>query len=215
MQLLHPRAIIIELLQLIDIITLVGLLHLLNLHHWGRLRTVYNHLDGHFIPEVAIHSQVETIFKMSWKHAIAEVAQHNRRPSKQALGNVSSRKHVFDTTIYTWRCYACVLSVTMILECIKQFIAIPFVNLVITFNWFQESSDLMFFTPCQAGSCLIRNFKIPRSNSAFATLAPSICTIHQHRCLALPYTKPLMCHQGDEPTLDTCSIVCQTDITHR
>ena len=42
---------------------LVGLLYLLNLHHWDRLRTVHDLLDGHFIPEVAIHSQVENIFK--------------------------------------------------------------------------------------------------------------------------------------------------------
>ena len=65
------------------------------------------------------------------KESIAKVAQHNLSPTKLALNNISGRKHVLDTTIYSCRCYASLLSVTMILECIKQFIAMPFFNLVI------------------------------------------------------------------------------------
>ena len=37
-------------------------LHLLNFHHWGRLRAVHVHEGGLFIPEWAIHSQVENTF---------------------------------------------------------------------------------------------------------------------------------------------------------
>jgi hypothetical protein len=59
-------------------------------------------MAGHFIPEeVAIHSQVDNIFKMSWSsHAITKFAQNNPNPTEQALNNVSGREC---TTICTWR----------------------------------------------------------------------------------------------------------------
>ena len=61
----------------------------------------------------------------------------------------------------------------MILECIKQFIAITFFNLVITFNWFQDRRIWCVSPRVKLGSCLICNFTIPRSNFAFATMAPA------------------------------------------
>jgi hypothetical protein len=106
------------------------------------LRTFHDLFDGHFIPEVAIQLQVESIFKMPRSHAVTKVAQHNLRPTEQPLNNVSCRVHVLDTAICTWRCYTCLLSVTMILECIKQFITFPFFNLV-SIHWFQESLELL------------------------------------------------------------------------
>jgi hypothetical protein len=100
------------------------------------LGTVHDRLlDGHFIPEVTIHSQVENIFKMPWSHAITKAAQHNLSPTEQPLNNVSGRVHLLDTAILcTWRRYTCLLSVTMLLQCVKQFITIPLFNLVISFS---------------------------------------------------------------------------------
>jgi hypothetical protein len=74
LQLLHPPAIIIAIIAINCnyYSYLVDLLHPLNLRHGGRLETVHDR----FISEVAIHSQVENIFKMSWSHAITKVAQH-------------------------------------------------------------------------------------------------------------------------------------------
>ena len=58
----------------------------------------------------------------------------------------------------------------------------PFLNLVVTFNWFQDSSGLMFFTPCQT-LCL----------ASFATSRSLAQILHLQRW---PQR-----HQCDEPTL--------------
>jgi hypothetical protein len=58
------------------------------------LGTVHDRLDRTFIPEVAIYSQVENIFKMSWSHAITKVAQHNLRPTEQGYLNSYQRRFV-------------------------------------------------------------------------------------------------------------------------
>jgi hypothetical protein len=57
--------------------------------------------DRTFIPEVAIHSQVEKIFKMSWNHAITKVAQHNVSPTEQER----SKMLVVEYTCLTQRYY--------------------------------------------------------------------------------------------------------------
>jgi hypothetical protein len=45
------------------------------------LGTVHDRLDGHFIPEVAIHSQVRC--RGVWSHAITKVAQPTQSSAKQ------------------------------------------------------------------------------------------------------------------------------------
>ena len=93
-----------------------------------------------------MHLQVDNIFKISRKHTIAKVAHHNLSPTEQApKNNISGRKHVQYTLEGAMRAFFCHddPGVHQAVHCH------PFLNLVITFNWFQDSSDLMFFTPCQ------------------------------------------------------------------
>ena len=77
----------------------------------------------------------------------------------------------------------------------QAFIAIPIFHLVITFNWFQNvGSDVLH----PMSSLVIAPFATSRSLAR---------TLHLQR-----WTQR---HQGDEPTLDTCATVCQTDIAYR
>jgi hypothetical protein len=52
------------------------------------LRTVHDFLDGHFIPEVAIHSKVENIFKMPRSHAVTKWPRFDEKWPRVSLDNL-------------------------------------------------------------------------------------------------------------------------------